>query len=63
MRKLSEIITLEYGKGLKHSEREGGKYPVIGSSGIIGWHNEYLVPGPGIVIGRKGNIGEITYSA
>lgn len=59
--KLSKILNLEYGKGLKNSQRTNGKYPVIGSSGIIGWHNEYLIEGPGIVIGRKGSIGEVTY--
>ena len=61
MQKLSEVITLEYGKGLKTSQRTNGKYPVIGSSGIIGWHDEYLIEGPGIVIGRKGSIGEVTF--
>jgi len=34
--------------------------PVYGSNGQIGWHNEALVKGPGIVIGRKGNPGPIS---
>ena len=35
--------------------------PVYGSNGQIGWHNEALVKGPGIVIGRKGNPGTISW--
>ena len=36
--------------------------PVYGSNGQIGWHNEALVKGPGIVIGRKGNPGTISWA-
>jgi type I restriction enzyme, S subunit len=58
---LNELIELHYGKGLKTEARTGCGSPVIGSSGIIGYHSEFLVEGPGIVIGRKGTIGAITY--
>lgn len=61
VRKLGEICEFAYGKGLKSQNREEGEYPVIGSNGIVGTHNEYLVEGPGIVIGRKGTIGEVTW--
>ncbi len=57
--KLGEIIELAYGKGLKSENRIDGKYPVIGSNGVVGFHHEYLIEGPGIVIGRKGTIGEV----
>ena len=39
-----------------------GPYPVFGSNGIVGWHNESLVKGPFIIVGRKGSAGAITYS-
>jgi len=58
---LEEVLSLEYGKPLKESDRLGDRYPVMGSNGIIGYHKEYLVKGPGIVIGRKGSAGEITW--
>jgi type I restriction enzyme S subunit len=58
---LGDLIELCYGKGLKESTRIAGKYPVIGSNGIVGYHNEFLVKGPGIVIGRKGTLGEVNY--
>lgn len=59
---LGEIITLEYGKGLKKSERSGEGFPVYGSNGIVGFHKEYLVEGPFIIVGRKGSAGAVTFS-
>ena len=60
--KLGNICTFEYGKPLKEQNRIGNQYPVFGSNGIIGGHNEYLVVGPFIVIGRKGSAGTVLYS-
>ena len=59
--KLGDVIELRYGKGLQKSERTGKGFPVVGSSGIIDFHSDYLVKGPGIVIGRKGTLGKIIY--
>jgi type I restriction enzyme S subunit len=58
---LGDVIELIYGKGLKKEIRTGTGYPVIGSSGIVGYHSEFLVEGPGIVIGRKGTLGKVIY--
>lgn len=59
--KVNDIISLEYGKGLSENERISGMYPVLGSNGIVGYHNQSLVSGPGIVVGRKGTIGKVTW--
>ena len=59
---LSEVCTFEYGKPLKEIDRKGGEYPVYGSNGIVGFHNEYLVKGPFIIVGRKGTAGAVVYS-
>jgi type I restriction enzyme S subunit len=56
---LKDLATLNYGEALKKADRVPGPYPVFGSSGIVGYHNKYLVEAPGIVIGRKGNVGSI----
>jgi len=48
---LGEVLELVYGKALKEDFRTGSGYPVVGSNGIVGHHAEYLVEGPGIVIG------------
>jgi len=58
---LGDVIELVYGKGLKEEIRTGTGYPVIGSSGVVGYHSEFLVEGPGIVIGRKGTLGKVIY--
>lgn len=59
--RLGDVIELHYGKGLKAEERAGSGYPVVGSSGIVDYHTEFLVKGPGIVIGRKGTLGKVIY--
>lgn len=59
--KLGDVIDLIYGKALKEEIRTGKGYPVVGSSGVVGYHSEYLVNGPGIVIGRKGTLGKVIY--
>lgn len=59
--KLGDVIELVYGKGLKDEIRSGSGFPVVGSSGIVGYHSEFLVEGPGIVIGRKGTLGKVLY--
>jgi type I restriction enzyme M protein len=62
MVRLGEILSLEYGKPLKEANRKGGEYPVYGSNGIVGWHSDFLVEGPFIIVGRKGSAGEVTFS-
>lgn len=59
---LGELIELAYGKALKADDRKGGIIPVYGSNGQVGWHDERLVAGPGIVVGRKGNPGIVTWT-
>ena len=59
MRRLGEILELNYGKALKKEDRHDGPYPVYGSSGIVGTHDASLVKGPGIIVGRKGNVGSV----
>ena len=59
---LGDIGQLKYGKALKAEDRIEGEYPVYGSSGIVGTHEEAHVPGPGIIVGRKGNVGRVYWS-
>jgi len=62
VKKLGEVLSFEYGSGLPEKNRISGNIPVFGSNGKIGVHNKKLVEGPGIIIGRKGSIGEIIWS-
>jgi type I restriction enzyme, S subunit len=59
VKKLGDILELKYGKALKKEERREGNYPVYGSSGIVGTHDTSLERGPGIIVGRKGNVGSV----
>ncbi|MEZ8407930.1 restriction endonuclease subunit S [Vibrio splendidus] len=61
-KKMGEVLTLNYGKALKSGDRNGGNILVYGSAGIVGYHDSALVEGPGIVLGRKGNVGSVYWS-
>lgn len=56
--RLGDLIELEYGKSLPKDDRNEGPFPVFGSNGRSGWHSEYHIEAPGIIVGRKGvNLG------
>ncbi len=59
--KLGEILELKYGKALKEKQRKKGIYAVVGSGGIIGYHDEFILGDKGVVVGRKGNSGAVTW--
>ncbi|MEO9058329.1 MAG: restriction endonuclease subunit S [Ktedonobacteraceae bacterium] len=62
VRTFGEVIELAYGKALKADMRVVGNILVYGSGGVIGYHNEGIVKGPGIIVGRKGNVGSVFWS-
>lgn len=59
--KIGDLMHFNYGKALKESDRIEGDYSVITSSGYQGSHKDFLTIGPGIAIGRKGNVGQVTW--
>jgi type I restriction enzyme, S subunit len=59
---LAEVVQLKRGIDLPTPQRRPGPYPVLGSSGISGWHDQGPVSGPGVTIGRSGaSIGVATW--
>lgn len=60
-RPLRDLLTLEYGGSLPGGGRALGDVPVLGSNGVVGAHSEPMVNRPGIVVGRKGSIGKVTW--
>ncbi|GGM65675.1 hypothetical protein GCM10011608_58640 [Micromonospora sonchi] len=56
---LGDLMDLKYGRSLPAAQRRPGSVPVYGSGGIGGRHDEALIEGPGIVIGRKGTVGAV----
>lgn len=59
---LGDIMEFNYGKSLPQRKRKQGQYPVYGSQGIVDYHSDYLVKGPGIITGRKGTLGIVNYT-
>ena len=59
--KLGDVCEFGYGKALKHEDRRPGSVIVMGSNGQVGFHDEVLIRGPGIVVGRKGNPGTVKW--
>ena len=57
-----EVISLEYGKALRGYSDVEGRYRVFGTNGPIGWTDEPLATGPGIILGRKGAYRGVHYS-
>ena len=60
--KFNKFITLQRGFDLPVDEMKDGNIPVLGSTGIIGYHNKVKVNPPGVVTGRSGTIGIIQYT-
>ncbi|MBI4393796.1 MAG: restriction endonuclease subunit S [Euryarchaeota archaeon] len=54
---LGEVLTFQRGFDLPETQRKPGAYPVIASTGPVGTHQEAMVKGPGVVIGRSGSLG------
>ncbi|SFI24584.1 restriction endonuclease subunit S [Nitrosomonas sp. Nm34] len=59
--KIGEILTLQRGFDITKKTQMDGLYPVVSSSGVTSYHNEFKVKGPGVVIGRKGTLGTAFY--
>lgn len=55
---LGDLVTFQRGYDLPKSKMNVGIYPVVGSNGIIGYHNEYTTECPSITVGRSGNVGK-----
>lgn len=59
VKRIDDLMELVYGKALKATNRLPGGVPVYGSGGITGFHNEHLVSGPSVIVGRKGTVGSL----
>jgi type I restriction enzyme S subunit len=57
---IGEFCPFFYGKALTQLKRKEGKIPVVSSAGVTGFHDIPLVDSSGIIIGRKGTVGNVT---
>ena len=58
---INEILTFHRGYDLTKNEMKAGRYPVVGSTTVIGYHNEFKIKGLGIVTGRSGSLGKYQF--
>ncbi len=61
VRKIIDVCPLQRGFDLPEQNIKSGNYPIVYSNGIKGTHNEYKATAPGVVTGRSGTIGKVTY--
>ena len=54
---VNDVLTFHRGYDLTKNSFKNGKYPVVGSTSILGYHCNYKIDGPGIVTGRSGSLG------
>jgi len=59
---LEKALILQRGFDLPVQDRVHGGVPIYASTGITGFHNTAPVKGPGIVTGRSGTLGVVTYA-
>lgn len=59
--RLDDVLVLQRGFDLPIGQRLEGDVPVYAATGIVGTHNEAKVKGPGVLTGRSGSLGTVTY--
>ena len=57
--KVEDYLELAYGKSLPAKSRRPGGVAVYGSGGLTGFHDEALIKGPAVIVGRKGTVGSL----
>ena len=58
---LGQILTFQRGFDITKKEQTYGKVPIVSSSGVNSFHNQYKVKGSGVIIGRKGTLGTVHF--
>ncbi len=58
---IQSMLTIQYGKDQKEVEVINGKYPILGTGGVMGFTNHFLYDKPSVLIGRKGTINKPQY--
>jgi type I restriction enzyme S subunit len=60
-KRLGDILEFQRGYDLPFAKRKDGKYPIISSSGISGYHDDWKLDGENVITGRYGTIGKTYY--
>lgn len=59
MMQLRRQITLQRGVDITKEEQRHGSVPVVSSGGIASHHDTAFMQGPGVLVGRKGSVGNV----
>jgi type I restriction enzyme S subunit len=60
-KKIADVAPLQRGFDLPNRELKRGNYPVVYSNGILNRHSTYKAKAPGVITGRSGTIGKVTF--
>ena len=60
-KRISDVAKIMYGKDQKQIADKDGKYPILGTGGVMGRTNSFLYDKPSVLIGRKGTIDQPRY--
>ncbi len=60
-KQVKDIAPLQRGFDLPSQSLKEGMYPVVYSNGVMNYHREYKCEAPGLVTGRSGTIGKLTF--
>ena len=63
VKRLGDIAPLQRGFDLPTPVLRPGPYPVVYSNGVLAHHDSYQARGPGVVTGRSGTIGRVSFIA
>jgi type I restriction enzyme S subunit len=61
VKRLGDISPLQRGFDLPTTQIRLGRYPVVYSNGVLNYHDQFMVKGPGVVTGRSGTIGNVHF--
>ncbi len=56
-----DFFQLQRGHDLPVQDRKPGPVPIIASNGVVGFHNQSQLAGPGVITGRSGTIGIVSF--
>jgi type I restriction enzyme S subunit len=59
--RFDRFAPLQRGFDLPSSQLKPGIFPVVYSNGIMNYHSDFKVDGPGVITGRSGTIGKVTF--
>ena len=61
VKSIKQVAPLQRGFDLPNRNLQMGIYPVVYSNGIVNYHNKFQAKAPGIITGRSGTIGKVTF--